>query len=87
MANFDDFEYDDSEDIEEEENYNDDLDDDSVSIEEEGFMKGYNEDDVYCAYCNALIEKEDSICKRIDGELEYFCSEECLSEFEKEQEF
>ena len=86
MEGYDDFEYDDSEESNYEESSDSDSGDSEITLEEEGFLKGYNESEIYCANCNGLISKEAALKEVINGEREFFCSEECLNQFKKEQE-
>jgi hypothetical protein len=61
------------------------LDAGAVSDEEEGFMKGYTEDEEVeeCAECEAAIEPEKKVVRTIQGEKYKFCSKECADEFEE----
>lgn len=59
-------------------------DDDTITNEEEGFMKGYDEGDraVKCANCKKILE-EDFIEEEVDGESYHFCSERCAERFKR----
>ncbi|MBW2988108.1 hypothetical protein DRJ48_00885 [Candidatus Woesearchaeota archaeon] len=62
------------------------VEDDEMSPEEEGFMKGFESDSksVYCAQCKKIIiDPDDAIEGEIDGEIYLFCSEECYLKFQK----
>jgi len=55
-----------------------------VSSEEEGFMKGYTEEDEVpaCEECGSAIHSK-PIKKIIDGEEHIFCCDACAREFEE----
>lgn len=56
---------------------------DEIDELEEGFMEGYENDNLAeCASCKKILEEE-SVEKEIDGELYRFCSEKCVQIFEK----
>ncbi|MEM4756093.1 MAG: hypothetical protein QW594_03085 [Candidatus Woesearchaeota archaeon] len=59
------------------------IDDDEITAEEEGFMKGYNDDENYCMNCGSLIEPNQKVEKEIDGKMFNFCSEECAEMYEE----
>jgi len=60
------------------------LDEGSISVEEEAFMRGYSdeEEEVTCAECGIAIQGE-HLTKEIDGEPHKFCSKDCIQEFEE----
>jgi hypothetical protein len=60
------------------------LDEDSISAEEEAFMRGYSdeEEEIVCAECGVAIRGK-SLTKEIDGETHRFCSDDCVKEFEE----
>ena len=63
------------------------LEGDEISPEEEGFMEGYeNQDVARCAFCHAVLVDTKVIERKINGKTYRFCSESCAEEFEKEQE-
>ena len=57
---------------------------DEIDEIEEGFMKGYEEENsmAECANCNKILT-DDVVEQEIEGELHRFCSEECAQKFEK----
>ena len=56
--------------------------DDEIDELEEGFMQGYeNENMANCGNCKKVLEKE-VIEEEFDGEIHRFCSEKCAEEFE-----
>ncbi len=63
------------------------VEDDEMSAEEEGFLKGAEGfgQDAKCRKCGkVLMEANEVFEKEIEGEIMRFCSEECEEEFEKE---
>lgn len=61
------------------------LEDDEIDELEEGFMKGYNQEEKVgeCANCGQILTEEDIIEEEINGKSYQFCCEECASEFEE----
>ena len=61
------------------------LEQDGLESSEEGFMKGYSDDDDVeeCAECGSAIDEEGKVAKEIDGDLNTFCSKNCCAEFEE----
>ncbi len=61
------------------------LDSGAMSDEEEGFMKGYSDDDEVeeCAECGGAINPEKKVVREFDDEEYAFCSEACAKEFEE----
>lgn len=75
----DNYVFDDKEDSEEH------LQEEDSSSSEEGFMKGYlNEDEVKeCCECGVAIKNEKQVVVReVEGEQFTFCSDNCADEFE-----
>ena len=75
----DNYVFDDKEDSEEH------IQEEDSSSSEEGFMKGYlNEDEVKeCCECGAAIKNEKQVVVReVEGEQFAFCSDNCADEFE-----
>jgi hypothetical protein len=72
------------EDVYEEEGREELEEDAEISAEEEGFMKGYEEDGkmAMCAKCGKIFKK-DFVEKEIDGEVYRFCSGHCAEAFKK----
>ena len=58
------------------------LEDGGISAEEEGFMKGYSDEEEVptCEECGAAL-REKKVIKEINGENHGFCSELCAKEF------
>ncbi len=57
-----------------------------ISDEEEGFVKGYAEDEEEieeCAECGIAVRPEKKIVKTINGEEYTFCSKACADDFEE----
>ncbi|MBI4980318.1 hypothetical protein HZC30_02030 [Candidatus Woesearchaeota archaeon] len=68
--------------------------DDDAESEDEGFIKGFDDDEEQkeeCAECGTAISKEKKVTKEIEGEQYVFCSDACATEFEEslgsEEEF
>ncbi len=61
------------------------IDDEEIDTSEEGFIKGYAEDENVseCAECGSAIDKTKKISEEIDGENYVFCSKSCLEEFKE----
>lgn len=62
------------------------VEDGELSPEESGFMEGAEGDGQQgkCQNCGkALLNAEETVEKEINGEDKFFCSNECLEEFEK----
>lgn len=61
------------------------LEQDGLESSEEGFMQGYSSDDEVeeCSECGSAIEEDGRVTKEVDGELQKFCSKNCLEEFEE----
>jgi hypothetical protein len=55
----------------------------ALSGEEEGFIKGYSQDEEIeeCAECGAAIDEEKKVVSKIKDEEYHFCSKECAKEF------
>ncbi len=64
------------------------ADEDEITDVEEGFMKGYEEDEksALCQNCKKVLEDEESIVE-IDykGDTYRFCSEDCAEKFTKKK--
>ena len=60
------------------------LDEGSISVEEEAFMRGYSDEEevATCAECGIAIKGE-HLSKEVDGETHKFCSKDCIREFEE----
>ena len=73
--------------VDSEENEASDVTEDPESTsEEEGFLKGYNEDEEVkvCEECGtALREGKKSFHKEINGEEHVFCSKSCAEDYEE----
>lgn len=56
-----------------------------VDSSEDGFMKGYLDEDEApeCVECGAAVREERKIVREIDGETYVFCSGNCADEFEE----
>ena len=62
--------------------------DDEIDTWEEGFMEGAKDDGQLgkCASCgNSLLDIEDVIETKIDGEMIRFCCDPCLKKYKKER--
>ncbi len=57
----------------------------SEDEEEEGFQKGYEEEEKVseCAECGAAVKEERKIVHELEGEEYVFCSKACADEFEE----
>lgn len=53
--------------------------------EDEGFSKGYSEEDEAeeCAECGVTLRHKKKVTKSIEGEEYVFCSDECAKDFEE----
>ena len=62
------------------------LDDDSLTDVDEGFMKGYEKDGTVakCATCGKILGK-DIVEREFDGTIYRFCSGTCADKFEKKR--
>lgn len=78
--------------MDEEETFEDDADveeDNDKPIDEEeedeGFSKGYAEEDYTeeCAECGITLRHKKKVTKSIEGEEYVFCSDECAKDFEE----
>ncbi len=60
---------------------------DEIDPEEEGFMKGYEDDidESSCSNCNKILEDTDFIEEDINGKVHRFCSRKCADAFEIRQ--
>ncbi len=58
------------------------AEDGEISSEEEGFLKGFEDEDeaVECAECGSAVH-EDAVHKLIDGESMTFCSNACAVDY------
>ena len=62
------------------------LDEGSLDDYEEGFMEGYESPDlIKCGSCGQDVDLPKAIEWEIDGETHWFCSRDCLEEFEKKK--
>ncbi len=59
---------------------------DEIEPWEEGFMEGADVDgqQAKCRKCGRVLTGTDLIEKEVNGELCWFCSEECLEKYEKD---
>lgn len=60
------------------------LEQEGLESSEEGFMKGYSDDETVeeCAECGSAVDEEKKVAKEVDGETFVFCSEICAEDFE-----
>ena len=59
------------------------VEDDEMSPEEDGFMQGEEEEIGNCSNCNSPInEKTKAVNKDIHDNTLWFCSKDCLKDFE-----
>ncbi|MAG60158.1 hypothetical protein CL619_00070 [archaeon] len=58
------------------------TEDGEISSEEEGFLKGFEEDEetIECAECGSAVHEE-AVHKVIDGENMIFCSDICAQDY------
>jgi len=63
-------------------------DEDEITDIDEGFMKGYEEEEkiAECPNCGALLVNEKVVEEEIGDETFMFCSSECASEFEQKKQ-
>ncbi|MBN1386561.1 hypothetical protein JW968_06345 [Candidatus Woesearchaeota archaeon] len=61
------------------------VDDDEISPEEEGFMKGAEMDgeSAKCRNCGAKLDEKNTVETEIDGKIMWFCSEQCLEDYKE----
>ncbi len=59
------------------------LEEGEIDSTEEGFLKGYSEDDAVleCEECGAAIREEKKLVKEINSEEHTFCSKACSQEY------
>lgn len=71
-----------SEEIYEDEGREEMIENEEISAEEEGFMKGYEEDEspTECARCHKLLGRN-FVESEIDNETLRFCSEKCAAAY------
>ncbi|MBI1969609.1 hypothetical protein HYS48_02850 [Candidatus Woesearchaeota archaeon] len=64
------------------------MEDDELEPWEEGFMEGAEAggQEAKCRKCGKILEREETLEREIDGDLVWFCSEECSEKYEKEKE-
>ncbi len=60
------------------------VEDDEITMIEEGFMQGYEEGEhlAKCAECKKVLVDEDFIEEELEGRSFRFCSEKCATKFE-----
>ncbi|MBU0456869.1 MAG: hypothetical protein ABH824_01695 [Nanoarchaeota archaeon] len=61
------------------------LDQGGIESSEEGFMKGYSDEEEVeeCSECGSAIEEDKKVVREIDGERYSFCSKTCADDFEE----
>ena len=61
------------------------LDESAIDSSEEGFMKGYSDDEEIeeCDECASALNIENTVVRTIDDEKYKFCSKLCADEFEE----
>ncbi len=61
---------------------------DEITDLDEGFMKGYEEEEktAECQNCGALLINENIVEEELGDEVYRFCSSECASEFETKKQ-
>ena len=71
--------------LDEDENSTEKLMEESLETPEEGFLKGYSDEEEVgeCAECGSAVNEENRLEKEIDGETMTFCSKSCAEEFEE----
>ncbi len=71
--------------LDEDENSTEKLMEESLETPEEGFLKGYSDEEEVgeCAECGSAVNEENRLEKEIDGETLTFCSKSCAEEFEE----
>jgi len=74
-------------DIYDEEVLEEELEADEIDDIEEGFMKGYDdeEDLMKCAKCKRLVSEENGVEREINNENYVFCSQNCAKLFRKKK--
>jgi hypothetical protein len=60
---------------------------DEITDVDEGFMKGYDEEEktAECTNCGALLINENIVEEEIDDRMYRFCSSECATEYESKK--
>ncbi|MFQ5475190.1 MAG: hypothetical protein ACE5DM_05105 [Candidatus Nanoarchaeia archaeon] len=55
------------------------VEDDEISTAEEGFMEGAEGlgQQGKCAVCGAILTEDNTVERKVDGELKWFCSDKC----------
>ena len=76
----------DADNIEVKEEEEETIEEGDVESNEEGFIKGYAEDETVseCAECGAAVKEEKKVVKEFEGESYTFCSKDCAKDFEDE---
>ncbi len=71
--------------FDEDENSTEKLLEESLETSEEGFLKGYSDQEEVgeCAECGSAVNEENRVEKEVDGETLSFCSKSCAEEFEE----
>ena len=71
--------------LDEDENSTEKLMEESLETPEEGFLKGYSDEEEVgeCAECGSAVNEENRIEKEVEGETLTFCSKSCAEEFEE----
>ncbi|MEK6937746.1 MAG: hypothetical protein AABX04_01750 [Nanoarchaeota archaeon] len=61
-------------------------DEDLDTTDEDGFLKGFEDDEKEaeeCAECGERVKAEKKVTREVEGEKYIFCSKECADEFEE----
>ena len=71
--------------LDEDENSTEKLMEESLETPEEGFLKGYSDEEEVgeCAECGSAVNEENRVEKEVEGETLNFCSKSCAEEFEE----
>ncbi len=71
--------------FDDEENAEKILEDEESSSDDEGFMKGYNDEAEAneCAECGTAVTEEKKVVRKIEEDEYVFCSASCADEFEE----
>jgi len=76
-----------TEDIYDEKTRKEEVDNDEISDAEEGFMEGYEDDNLTeCAYCHQMVRNKDCIEREINKVRYRFCCEDCYNKFLEKDE-
>ena len=62
------------------------VEDDEITTAEEGFMEGADDlgQQGKCANCGAALKEDNTVEKEMGGDVKWFCSDKCASDYEED---